>query len=379
MTGRTVRWLALVAIVSLVGWWSWSCKKSDPKGPIKKFHTEFAQVHQEGVRQGFFGCLYGSENLPSQAKEFIEKIKVRFDSDPEGFITEKSEGCAANLEQTIEKVRLMVAPTTEIGSARDAYSDAADAMITAWGVVHQAFLDYKQVDDTRIEFNGTYAPLLKTAGDQGWALLQKCQMLCAPSEAPPAPPAGQPAAPPAADQPPPCTKDNTVDECLARIGAGDPERKNAYRYLDFMVCILKSYDVDVGSLLVHDTKAVEEGRGYLMGVKLLRDKLTELCTGEYGQPTNILEWGKRVSAQCYPLLELADPAKPELLEEMVTWWSSDGVRVGGEAYSSYAVLADVCVKQTIDLEPPLKEFLKSYAAFAAAASALDDAIAAAEK
>ena len=377
MTGRALRLLVVVAMVSLVA--SWACKKSDPKAPIKKFHGDFAQIHQEGVRQGFFGCLYGSENLPNQAREFIDKIKERFDSDPEGFITEKSEGCLASLEKTIEDVRLMTAPTTEIGAARDKYTDTADAMVTAWGAVHKAFLDYKDVEDTRIEFNAMYSPMLKDAGDHGWALLQKCQMQCAPAEAPPVP-EGQPApAPGAADQPPPCSKDNTVEDCLARIGAGENEMKNAYRYLNFVVCILKSYDTDPADLLVHDTKAVEEGRGYLMGVKLLRDRLTELCTGEYGQPTNILEWGKRVGSQCYPLLETPDTPRPELLVDMVTWWSSDGVRVAGEAYSSYAVLADTCVKQAIEIEPPLKAFLKVYAEFAAAAAELDQAMAAAEK
>ena len=125
---------------------------------------------------------------------------------------------------------------------------------------------------------------------------------------------------------------------------------------------------------MHDTKAVEEGRGYLMGVKLLRDRLAEVCTGEYGQPNNILEWDKRVGSQCYPLLENPDPPRPELLVDMVTWWSSDGVRVAGEAYSSYAVLADTCVKQAIEIEPSLKAFLKVYAEFAAAAAELDQAM-----
>ena len=53
--------------------------------------------------------------------------------------------------------------------------------------------------------------------------------------------------------------------------------------------------------------------------------------------------------------------------------------MAGEAYSSYAVLADTCVKQTIDIGPAMKEFLKAYSAFAGAASELDAAIAAAEK
>jgi hypothetical protein len=345
MTGRTMRLLCLVAFVALLG----ACKKSDPKAVIKKFHNEFAGIHEEGVRQGFFGCLYGSENLPSEAKDFIERIKMRFDSDPEGFITEKSEGCRVTLEATIDKVRLMTAPTTGIGAARDAYTDAATAMADGWGKVHQAFLDYKAVDDTRIEFNGTYAPLLEKAGNRGWALLQKC------------------------------SKDEKVEDCLARIGGTDVELKNAYRYLNFVDCILKAYDVDVNMLLIEDTTAVEEGRGYLKGVKALRDKLTELCTGTYGEATNILEWGKRISAQCYPTLEAAEPQRPELFEKMLTWWSSDGTRVGTEAYSSYAVLADICVKQAIDLEPPLREFLKTYAEFVTAASALEKAITDAEK
>jgi hypothetical protein len=378
MTGRAMRWFGLLALVALVASWS-ACKKNDPKAPIKKFHNEFVTVTQEGVRAGFFGCLYGNENLPGEAKEFIDKIKMRFDSDPEGFITEKSEGCRATLEATIEKVRLMTAPTTEIGAARDAYVDAAVGMVDGWTKVHQALLDYKGVEDTRIEFNGTYSPLLEKSGNQGWALMQKCRMWCPPEAAPPATPPGTPPPAPDPNAPPACTKDATVEDCMTRIGAGTEELKNGYRYLNFVACILKAYDVDVNGLLPEDTTAVAEGRGYLMGVKLLRDKLTELCTGEYGSATNILEWGTRVSAQCYPLLDVAEPAKPELFEKMVTWWSSDGTRVGGEAYSSYAVLADTCVKQTIDLEPPLKEFLATYAAFVQAAAAMNDALVAAQK
>jgi hypothetical protein len=113
-----------------------------------------------------------------------------------------------------------------------------------------------------------------------------------------------------------------------------------------------------------------------MGVKLLRDKLAKLCTGEYGEPTNILEWSARVSTQCYGELEAADPKKPELFERMLTWWSSDGTRdASGEAYSSYAVLKDVCLAQEIDLEAPIKEFLETYGLFGKAANDLNQALA----
>jgi hypothetical protein len=347
MTGRTMGWVGMALVLALgVG-----CSKGDDaKKAVKKFHSDFVILHEDGVRKGFFGCLYGDVSLPSDAGAFIDTIKRRFDSDPEGFITEKSEGCKAALEQTIEKIRGLVAPTAELGSARDQYTDAATAMIDGWAKVHKAFLDYKQVEDTRIEFNGTYAPLMEKAGNQGWALLQKC------------------------------SKDEKAEDCLARIGATDAELKNAYRYLNFVVCILKAYDVDPNLLLVEDLTAVDEGRAYLKGVKLLRDKLNELCTGEYGQPTNILEWGTRISSACYATLEAPEPAKPELFEKMMTWWSSDGTRdASGEAFSSYAVLADVCVKQAIDLEPPLREFLKTYGAFVTAASALEQALQAAAK
>jgi hypothetical protein len=372
MKGRTLAVVCVVAALAVCA----GCSKSDPKAAVKKFHMDFVALHEEGVRKGFFGCLYGEVSLPQEAKEFIDKLKRRFESDPEGFIKEKSEGCKANLEQTIDQIRLLVAPTAELGAARDAYGDAATTMIDGWGKVHKAFVDYETVVEARSDFNGTYAPLLEKAGNQGWALMQKCRMWCPPEAAPPA---GTPPPPPDPNAPPACTKDATVENCMTRIGAGPEELKNGYRYLNFVTCILKSYDVDVNGLLPEDTKAVEEGRGYLMGVKLLRDKLTELCTGEYGSATNILEWGTRVSANCYPLLEAADPAKPELFDKMVTWWSSDGTRVGGEAYSSYAVLADTCVKQTIDLAPPLKDFLTTYAAFVQAASAMNDALLAAEK
>jgi len=347
MMRRTMGWIGLAVLVALGAGCS---KAADAKKVVKKFHADFVALHEDGVRKGFFGCLYGEVSLPSDAGAFMDQIKRRFDSDPEGFIKEKSEGCKQTLEQTIEQIRTLVAPTAEVGAARDRYTDAATAMIDGWAKVHKAFNDYKQVEDTRIEFNGTYAPLLEKAGNQGWALLQKCN------------------------------KDEKAEDCLTRIGATGVELKNAYRYLNFVVCILKAYDVDPNLLLVEDTKAVDEGRAYLMGVKLLRDKLNELCTGEYGAPTNILEWGTRISSSCYPMLEVPEPAKPELFEKMMTWWSSDGTRdANGEAYSSYAVLADVCVKQAIVLEPPLREFLKTYGDFVTATSALEQALQTAEQ
>ncbi len=346
MKDRTLAVYCVIAALVL----SAGCSKSDPKAAVKKFHMDFVALHDQGVREGFFGCLYGDVSLPSESKEFIDKMKRRFESDPEGFIKEKSEGCRAKLEETIDKIRLLVAPTAELGAARDAYGDAATAMIDGWGKVHKAFLDYETVVEARSDFNGTYAPLLEKAGNQGWALMQKC------------------------------SKDEAVDACLARIGGTEVELKNAYRYLNFVTCILKAYDADPGMLLVEDTKAVEEGRAYLMGVKLLRDKLTQLCTGPYGEPTNILEWSARVSKQCYGELETADPKKPDLFERMMTWWSSDGTRdASGEAYSSYAVLKDVCLAQEIDLTAPIKEFLETYKQFVAATNALNQALAKAEQ
>jgi hypothetical protein len=150
-----------------------NCKKDDGKQAVKKFHADFAALHEDGVKEGFFQCLYGEPNLPGESGEFIEQIKRRFDSDPAGFIQEKSEGCRTVLEATTDKVRLMTAPTVELGTARDAYTDAATAMADAWTKVHQAFVDFKTVDDARIEFNGTYAPLLEKAGNRGWAVIQK--------------------------------------------------------------------------------------------------------------------------------------------------------------------------------------------------------------
>ena len=346
MKGRTLAVVCVVAALAVCA----GCKKSDPKAAVKKFHMDFVALHEDGVRKGFFGCLYGEVSLPQEAKEFIDKLKRRFESDPEGFIKEKSEGCKANLEKTLDQIRLLVAPMAELGVARDAYTDAATAMIDGWGKVHKAFLDYETVVEARSDFNGTYAPLLEKAGNQGWALMQKC------------------------------LKDEKVEVCLPRIGGSDVELKNAYRYLNFVTCILKAYDVDPSTLLVEDTTAVDEGRAYLMGVKLLRDKLTKVCTGAYGEPTNILEWSARVSTQCYGELEAADAKRPDLFERMMTWWSSDGTRdASGEAYSSYAVLKDVCLAQEIDLTAPIKEFLKTYELFVKAANDLNQALAKAEQ
>ena len=57
----------------------------------------------------------------------------------------------------------------------------------------------------------------------------------------------------------------------------------------------------------------------------------------------------------------------------------DGARdASGEAYSSYAAIGDTCLKQTIDLDQPLKDFLKVYADFVRAASAMDQALRAAQ-
>ncbi|MBN1772301.1 MAG: hypothetical protein JXB32_13615 [Deltaproteobacteria bacterium] len=326
-----------------------SCKKDDGKDAVKKFHAEFAGLHEDGVKDGFFQCLYGEPNLPTESGKFIEQIKRRFDSDPAGFIEEKSEGCRVALEATVDKVRLMTAPTAELGSARDAYTDAATAMADAWTKVHQTFVDFKTVDDARIEFNGTYAPLLEKAGNRGWAVIQKFEK----------------------------------PEELQAFLELDPGNKDAllgaYRYLNFVLCILKVYDVDPNSLLIEDTKAADEGRAYLLGVKALRDKLTSLCTGAYGTSTNILEWVQRISTQCYGSLEAVEPAKPELFEKIMLWWSSDGARDrSGEAYSSYAAIGDTCLKQTIDLDEPLKEFLKVYGEFVKAASGMDQALRAAQ-
>lgn len=325
-----------------------SCKKDDGKQAVQKFHSEFLSLHDDGVRKGFFECLYGEPNLPPEAGKFIEKIKRRFDSDPAGFITEKSQGCRETLEQAIDKVRLLTAPTAELGSARDAYTDAATAMADAWTKVHQAFLDYQTVDDARIEFNGTYAPLLEKAGNRGWAIIQKFE------------------------------KPEELQAFLDQDPGNKEALLGAYRYLNFVLCILRAYDIDPNSLLIEDTKAADEGRAYLLGVKALRDKLTSLCTGAYGTPTNILEWVQRVKTQCYATLEAPEPAKPELFEKIMLWWSSDGARdASGEAYSSYAAIGDTCLKQTIDLDAPLKEFLRVYAEFQKAAVRMNEALAAA--
>lgn len=324
------------------------CKKDESKQAVQKFHAEFFSLHEDGVRKGFFQCLYGELNLPAESGEFIKKIKLRFDSDPAGFIAEKSQGCREALEQTIDKVRLLTAPTADLGSARDAYTDAATAMADAWTKVHQAFLDYQTVDDARIEFNGTYAPLLEKAGNRGWAIIQKFE------------------------------KPEELQAFLDQDPGNKEALLGAYRYLNFILCILRAYDVDPNSLLIEDTKAADEGRAYLLGVKALRDKLTSLCTGEYGTATNILEWVQRVRTQCYAALEAAEPAKPDLFEKIMLWWSSDGARdASGEAYSSYAAIADTCLKQKIELDEPLKMFLRAYAEFQKAAVRMNEALAAA--
>ena len=356
-----------------------NCKKDDGKQAVQKFYSEFSSLHEDGVRKGFFECLYGEPNLPLESGKFIEKIKRRFDSDPAGFIREKSQGCRETLEraidriengrltrqvefevplgpvpcgcaleQAIDKIRLLTAPTAELGSARDAYTDAATAMADAWMKVHQAFLDYQTVDDARIEFNGTYAPLLEKAGNRGWAIIQKFE------------------------------KPEELQAFLDQDPGNKEALLGAYRYLNFVLCILRAYDVDPSSLLIEDTKAADEGRAYLLGVKALRDKLTSLCTGAYGTPTNILEWVQRVKTQCYATLEAPEPAKPDLFEKIMLWWSSDGARdASGEAYSSYAAIADTCLKQTIDLDEPLKAFLRVYAEFSRAAQRMNEALAAA--
>ncbi len=326
-----------------------TCKKDEGKQAVQKFHVDFYSLHEDGVKEGFFQCLYGEPNLPPESGKFIEQIKRRFDSDPAGFIEEKSEGCRAALEAATDKVRMLTAPTAELGTARDAYTDAATAMADAWVKVHQAFVDYQTVDDARILFNGTYAPLLEKAGNRGWAVIQKFE------------------------------KPEELEAFLALDPGNREALQGAHRYLNFILCILKAYDVDPNSLLIEDTTAAAEGRSYLKGVKALRDKLTELCTGAYGTSTNILEWVQRVSTQCYAALEAPEPAAPELFAKIMLWWSSDGARdKSGEAYSSYAAIGDTCLKQTIGLDEPLKEFLKVYAEFQKAAVAMSQALSAAQ-
>jgi hypothetical protein len=339
-------WCAGVLVVLAVA----GCSKSGggAQAARNKFKADFVELHETGVRQGFFGCLYGDPVLPRESATFLDRIKTRFKTpDPSKFITEKAEGCKAKFEETIGKVRMLVAPSPEIGAARDNYVDAAGRLVEAWNPVLERMKQYRDTDDQLSLFNSTYADILKRAGDDGWAVVQKCK-------------AGEP-----------------MPDCLSRIGASESALPAAYKYLNFVTCILKAYEVDLKSLLIPDSTAQAENRYYLLGVKALRDKLTDLCSGEPGSSTHIIEWASRVSSRCYAVLDEQNPAPPELFEDMKTWWSSDGVRDRtGEVYSSVAVITDVCTKKEVDLDQPLLEFLRVYGEFAKAVNELSDLLAA---
>ncbi len=334
--------LAAAALAAASG-----CSKKDAaQEEARKFAAEFAAIRDDDINKGFFECLYGRRNLPASASDFIEQIKRRFESNTTGFLQEKSEGCRQSLDKAVAGLRALAAPSPEIGAALSRYTAAAEDMIGAWHEVHKAMTDFDAIENQRVEFRTTCAPLLEKAGNRGWAVMQQFQNMA------------------------------EVDAFLAQDPGNRDAVENAYRYLDFVLCILRAYNVDPRALLVEDTTAAAEGRVFLKGVKALRDKLIELCSGEPGTPTHILEWSMRVTKQCCPGLESPSVQRPDLFEQIMLWWSSDGARdrASGEAYSSYAAIGDVCMKKNIDIAPMLREFLKTYGEFVTAARDLERAV-----
>jgi hypothetical protein len=356
------RWFVLGVLWAAVGLAGCGKKagspaSDDPDGGKRvvtaaEFPAEFVRLHQEGVQQGFLGCLYGTASLPIDADEFIRTMKRRFESAPADFIEEKAVGCRTKLEETIDAIRLLVAPSAEVGAARDAYVDAATDMVDSWLRVNERMVEFTAIEEVRSEFNAMYARKLLEAGNEGWAVVQKCDV----------------------------GKEEPLETCFARLGVDADTEKRAYRYLNFVLAILQAYDVNPETLLIEDTKAVEEGREYLLGVKALRDKLQSLCTGEEGTPTHIREWGRRVSERAFPVLDEPNPQRPELFPRMALWWSSDGARSSsGEAFSSYAVITDVCFPQGVTIDAVLIDFLKVYQDFVRRANEMSQAIAAAQR
>jgi len=344
MASRHSVFLAAVATALVVSA-ATGCSKDKGKQEIRTFVSEFQKVRDGDVNTGFFQCLYGEKTLPAAADAFIEQITRRFESDAEGFLQEKSAGCKANLEGAITKLRALTGPNAEISAALATYAAALDDLAGAWDPVHKAMQDFQAVQGRRVAFNATYAPLLEKCGNRGWAVIQKFEKVA------------------------------EVDAFLAQDPNNVEAVDNAYRYLNFVLCILKAYNVDPRTLLIEDTTAAAEGRSYLKGVAALADKLRELCSGEPGTQTHVLEWSARMAAQCYPQLDAPTVQRPDQFEQIMLWWSSDGGRdASGRAYSSYAEINE-CLKKEVDIAPPLRDFLKVYGDYATAANALEQAIA----